>query len=230
MKSFNQNHKKKIQSRNLGVFIFAFFCFILGNKTADDTDSCQSDACRFSNYVRENEIHFVSPLEKVYRFRIFKRNLREIESFNQAHPEIKLNLNGFGLLTRNEFKEKMTNPDFLFVDVKGRKHHVNVNDPRNEEVIDEKILQTNNETLKAIQGEIYKKGKANALTMLEWDIENADSAVQRELDNIHDFLGQHGMEIEDHTELLDADGCRTRSVEMEINRRPYSHGPNPTNP
>lgn len=175
---------------------------------------CASYECRFSEYVRQNGVRFVSPLEKVFRFEVFKKNLREVQTFNEAHPEVQLNLNDFGLLTREEFRRSMTNPDFLFVDEAGRRHHVNVNDPRNEEVIDQKILDTNAEALSAIQSEVEHQGKGNPLLLLEWDIENADKAVHLEMERLHDFLREHEARLVDRTELLDADGCESSSIQF----------------
>lgn len=212
MVSFKKDKNKKGSSIPVRPGLLVLLYLTLAKNAVKNSKLCDSDECRFSEYVSQNKIQFVSPLEKQYRFKIFTRNLREIETFNEAHPEIKLNLNGFGLLTRKEFKQEMTNPDFLFVDEAGRKHHVNVNDPRNEQVIDQQILNTNNDALKAIHNEIKKNGNANALTMLEWDIEKADEAIQSELDRIHDFLSQHESKIEDQTELLDADGCRENII------------------
>jgi hypothetical protein len=144
-------------------------------------------------------------MERTYRFEIFKKNLQEIETFNLSHPDIKLDLNDFGLLTRREFKKTMTNPDFLFLDDTGLKHHVNVNDPRNEEVIAKHTVESNLQTLKAIKRQIAREGGGNALTMLEWDLEEATQKVDKELNQIHDFLETHH-HIQDDTELLDQDG------------------------
>jgi hypothetical protein len=158
--------------------------------------------------LEKYDIEFISPLERVYRFRIFKKNLNEIKTFNESHPEIHLDLNDFGLLTRNEFKKSMTNPDFLFVDNDKTKHHVNVNDPRNEEVIDKEIYKENQEVLDAIKNEVLHSSNSNPLVMLEWDIEDANKAVDQELHKLHNFLKEHEHRIIDETELLDDDGCK----------------------
>lgn len=167
--------------------------------------ACTTYECRFSDYLSAHNITLQSPMERTYRFEIFKKNLQEIETFNESHPDIKLDLNDFGLLTRKEFKKTMTNPDFLFLDDGGDKHHVNVNDPRNEEVIAKHTVETNVQTLNAIKRQIAREGGGNALTMLEWDLEEATQEVDKELNKIHHFLEMHH-HIQDDTELLDADG------------------------
>ena len=195
-------------SKYLLLQIISFHLVFSLINSSNTNPSCQTYECRFSDYLRQHDITFLSPLEKTYRFRIFKKNLREIATFNESHPEIHLDLNNFGLLTRKEFKKTMTNPDFLFVDGQGEKHHVNVNDPRNEEVIDKEIYEGNEETLDAIKKEIEQSTNANPLVMLEWDIEDAQKAVDKELGQLHSFLKEHESRIEDDTELLDADGCK----------------------
>ena len=197
----NKTIKKIIHKFKLLLIGILFLSFTLGSTNKN----CKSYECRFSEYLKNHKITLVSPLERTYRFQIFKKNIQEIETFNLSHPEIKLDLNDFGLLTRREFKKSMTNPDFLFVDEKGKKHHVNVNDPRNEEVIDEKIYKTNKETLEAIKKEVKGKANGNPLVMLEWDLKDANQAVDAELERIHDFLRKHE-KIVDKTELLNADG------------------------
>lgn len=178
------------------IVIFLLISCVIWNKTsAKQSKVCESKECLFSSYIKEHNVRFKSPLEKVYRFRIFQKNLREIETFNKTHPHIKLNFNDFGLLTRKEFKQKMTNPDFLFVDDNGQKRHVNVEDPRNQVIADQNILKTNTEALDAIKTHIAKKGRANALVMLEWDIKDADAAIEKELERIHDFLNQQESQI-----------------------------------
>ena len=167
---------------------------------------CKSLECQFLDYLKANNIKFISPLEKEYRFKIFKQNLQEIKTFNDSHPNIKLDLNNFGILTKNEFKKSMTNPDFLFTDDKAKKHHINVNDPRNEEVIDSEIIKENEETLKAIKKEVRGNYKTNPLVLLEWDIEDADKAVKKELKNIHNFLREHESNMNNDSEILDKDG------------------------
>lgn len=176
---------------------------------------CKSLECRFSSYLEAHEIKLASPMERAYRFKIFKRNLKEVETFNLSHPEIKLDLNDFGILTRKEFKKTMTNPDFLFLDEQGRKHHVNENDPRNKEVAGEQVVDSNLETLKAIRRQVQRDGGSNALFALEWDLEGANDQVESELDHIHDFLRTH--HVRGEGEILDADGGRFAVVGVRFN-------------
>ena len=42
--------------------------------------------------------------------------------------------------------------------------------------------------------------------MLEWDLEEADLAVEKELKHIDNFLREHESKIKDVTEILDKDG------------------------
>lgn len=170
--------------------------------------SCTSYKCQYSEYLKKNDIKLLSPIEKEYRFKIFKSNLQEIETFNDSHPDINLDLNEFGIITKREFKKTMTNSDFLFTDEQGEKHHINVNDPRNQEVIDQQIYNDNEKTLKAIEKEVKTTSKDNPLMLLEWDIKDADKAVKKELKKVHKFLNEHESSMPNDTELLASDGSK----------------------
>ena len=89
----------------------------------------------------------------------------------------------------------MTNPDFLFLDKQGHKHHVNVNDPVNEEVIDREIDYSNRELLEIVREDLANPslglGQRSRLRSVQEAAEETDFNVKTELRGLHRFLQAH---------------------------------------
>lgn len=149
----------------------------------------------FQSYLEENNIQLNSPLEKIYRYKIFCQNLKEIRNFNEHTKDVKLSMNEFSLLSKREFRNQVTNPDFLFVDKKGSKSHVNVNDPYNELIIDRYIDQENRKLIKKIDKEVETTDQqmvnSNLLTRVEKDLKGVDQEIEKEVARIDLFLQTH---------------------------------------
>lgn len=175
----------KIKYSLLILFTIAFFLSVCSSANS-------SLRSKFELYVKENELEFSSPIEKNYRFKIFCNNLSQVNEFNKKNPEVKLDLNEFGLLTKTEFTNKMTNPDFLFFDSEGKKEHVNVNDPYNEYLIDSHIDKENRKLINILDNEIKSNNnqmkKTNWIWKLENNLKEADEDAQAEIKQIELFL------------------------------------------
>lgn len=188
---------------NIPLTLLLCICLILPLKshstqhqhnTANQTKS-ENVRSQYERFLQEHQIKSISPMEKEYRFRQFIRNKHEVDKFNRDNPDIKLKLNDFALLTKSEFRKSMTNPDFLFLDKQGHKHHVNVNDPVNEEVIDREIDYSNRELLQIVREELANPnlglGQRSRLKSVQEAAEETDFNVKDELRGLHRFLQTH---------------------------------------
>lgn len=158
----------------------------------------------FERFLRDHEIQFISPLEKEFRFKRWLENRQEVKKFNYENHGVELKLNDFSIMSKSEFKNTMTNPDFLFMGADGQKHHINLNDPVNQEVIDREIDANNRDLLGMIQDEISDPtlglSDRAILSKIKEATEKSKINVEEELNSLHNFLNNH--QIEHTSEIL----------------------------